>query len=149
MIVYIACPSAELERARRAMDAVRASGLEVAHDWVAQIDAIPGDPNRDIPPGPARALSLTAFRHLKRAGMLWLLFPEAETIGTWIETGGWLMASMQLAGARFIVSGGDVRRSIFLNGNAFRVFETDDDAIAWLQAPGSEGAWLRSATRPA
>lgn len=133
MIVYVAGASAEEARVRKAMDAVKAAGHENAHDWLRTIEAH-GSANRGVPPGPARTVSLLAFSHLRRAGCLWVLFPQEETIGTWIEFGAFAMHASTLVVPRIIMSGGDSTRSVFLNGLVTECFDTDRDAVRWLEA---------------
>lgn len=133
MIVYVAGPSAEETRARKAMDAVVNAGHVNAYDWIRQIEAH-GTRNRGVPPGPARTLALLSFSHLRRAGALWLLFPTEETIGTWIEFGAFAMHASTLVGPRIIMSGGDASASIYLNGLVDQCFDTDRDAVRWLEA---------------
>jgi hypothetical protein len=132
VIVYVAGASAEESRVRKAMDVVRRSPHKLAHDWLRVIEAH-GSANLAVPPGPARTVSLMAFSHLRRSGILWLLFPQEDTIGTWIETGAFMMHASTLVGTRIIMSGGDTRASVFLNGLVTQAFETDREAGLWLE----------------
>lgn len=133
-IVYLAASSKELPRARRAMDWITEAKHTVALDWVQQILAMGGkDPNRGIPPNIARTIALNAFSHLRRSNVIWLLSPETETEGAWIEFGAYAFHVSTLIGPKLIMSGGDPETSVFLNGLLTHHFVDDEAAIRWLE----------------
>lgn len=137
MIVYVAGSSEELDRAERAMAMVRASGNEVANDWVREIRES-GLVNRNVPKRDARFLSLGAIGHVQRASLLWVLLPETEAGRTsWgcpFEMG---VFAGRLQGT-IAVSGCDRERSIFL-ALADLQFEADDEIFPLLIRWGSRG----------
>lgn len=122
--VYVAAASAEVSRARHAMRELEIHGYEVTSNWPDVIESV-GVAN---PPGATafdrRHWSWTCLQQLERASVLWLLMPEAPTVGAFVELG------YAIARAKRIVTSGDTRRSIFTSTG--QEFATDGDALAFL-----------------
>ena len=87
MKVYVAASSREMARAMTAFRMVRSiPGVELAHDWVTQIQEVE-DANPDVP-DPLRVEWATgAVEAIRESSVLWLLLPETQTIGAWVELG--------------------------------------------------------------
>jgi hypothetical protein len=125
--VYVCAASSEAARAARAMDAVRAAGFDVAHDWLAAIVAAgvaanPPDASRD-----QRARwGADCLYAVRAADAVWLLAPDAPTAGAWIEFGYALARGLPT-----VVSGPNCAASIFC-ALASEV-ATDDQALAMLR----------------
>ena len=82
MIVYVAGASAELLRARRAMEWLTAAGFEVAVDWTVPVEQHCSAPNDA---DARREYALADEAGVDRADLLWLLVPHAATKGAWWE----------------------------------------------------------------
>lgn len=126
MKFYVAGSSKEIERAERIMAALRAAGHEITEDWCAQMRA-EGTDDRLLSRHQRAMYDSLDARGVIECDWFWLLVPETESSGAWVELGiaiGNLNASM--------VSG-NLRRSIFL-ALANELFSSDDAALAWVLA---------------
>lgn len=120
--VYVAGASAEPDRARWAMDAVRASGAEVAHDWLAAIEAA-GSANGGLAHVVRQRAATECLEAVESSDVLWLLAPETPSAGAWVELGAALGAGIEV-----IASGPACGRSIFCS-LAVDECPTDADAL--------------------
>lgn len=118
--VYVAGASAEPERVRWAMDAVRDAGAAVTLDWLAPIEAgVPA--NTGLSDAERRQYARADLDAVVSSDVLWLLAPEAPSAGAWVELGHALRCHVVV-----IVSGPARKRSIF----AALAVECDTDADA-------------------
>jgi hypothetical protein len=86
MKIYVAGASSEIETARGWMKRLREAGFEVTVDWPTMIDQGGGVAN-DLPGEAARKAAWTDLRGVSDAEIFWMLVPEVETKGAWIELG--------------------------------------------------------------
>lgn len=129
-LVYVAGSSGELERARRAMAYLRAAGLEVAHDWVAEVERVGVANPADATRAQRSGWAVSCLLGLTDASAVWLLAPEVETRGAWLEIGYALDRSLDGRGPP-IVSSGRTSQSIFLA--LTQEVATDEQALAVLR----------------
>jgi nucleoside 2-deoxyribosyltransferase len=127
--VYVAGSSAELERAQRWIDALRAEGWTVTSDWPAVIASV-GDANpRDASVADRRMWSHDDLRGVDNADVVWLLAPKVGTArGAYFELG------YAMACGKHIISSGDTLQSIFLAHT--REYATDEAAFDAIVATG-------------
>lgn len=128
MQVYVACSSKEIERAERAIAALRALGIDITHDWTV--------PMRKHGPGNDANLDdrvlLPELRNdmvLGVAKAQWVLYlASAENFGQgrFVELGGAF-----LTGVRIMVAG-DVSKEPWARALGTVTYATDDAAIAAL-----------------
>jgi len=84
--IYVAGASAELPRAKAAIDACRTGGLEVTHDWplVVELDRSTGG---STDPSFLDKCARQDLDGIESADIFWLLLPEAESQGAVFEYG--------------------------------------------------------------
>lgn len=142
MRIYVAGSSKERERARRAMRAVREMGHAVSHDWLSVIERA-GAANEGLSIEAQLRVAAGDLAAVDQSHLLWLLAPETESRGAWVEYGYALALGVQC-----IVSGPESGRSIF-SRLAVAVLPSDDEAAEWIA--GVEGThhirWTRSGGR--
>lgn len=125
--IYVAASSAELERARRAMDLVVAEGWELANDWVSTIQAV-GEANpADASDEERSGWAVAAIEAVRKSDALWFLVPQVgHGRGAYVELG--CAATLWIP---IVVSGPGRAQSIF---TAYGVpAATDDDAMSTLR----------------
>lgn len=106
--VYVAGSSAELDRARRVMDALRLEGVEVVSTWLASIEAA-GAANEGLAADARQHAAETCLQEVASADVLLLLVPEGPSgIGCGVEL-GYAMAWR----GKTIVAAGRTERTIF------------------------------------
>jgi nucleoside 2-deoxyribosyltransferase len=125
MRVYVAGASKEPERVRRAMSAVLAAGCELALDWLAVIEAV-GLSNEGLTDAQRIAASGVDLDAVEDADLVWVLAPESQSAGCWVELG------YALAGGKMVIVSGPARTRCIFASLAVE-FETDDHAIAYLR----------------
>lgn len=130
MKIYVAASSAELERARAAMDWCREQGFEITHDWVADVTLVRlegGKADADLTPAEQLAFVVKDLDAVGEADLLWFLVPRppATTVGAWVELG----AAYEL-GRPVIVSGPHAAQ-MFCSA-ASQAFTSDFDARHYL-----------------
>lgn len=83
--IYVAGSSHDLDWVSEVMDAVKAAGMEVAHDWVSVIRGR-GQAN---PAGDTSEFALEDLNGVERCDALLLVAPcpGVYTIGAWVEVG--------------------------------------------------------------
>lgn len=121
--VYVACSSKEMDRARSAFDMVRGSPhLTLAFDWITQIEAV-GAAN----PAPKknwgdilrrREWAHKAIVGASLADILWVLLPESETVGVWVEFTSAVISNLHRSSkVKIVVSGSEAAysKSIFIS----------------------------------
>lgn len=121
--VYVAASALEIDRAKRAMAALRAAGVEVTSTWVQSIEAVGVSNPRDASVEQRMGWAATCFDEIRRAHLVWLLAPakNAPTRGAWAEFG------FAHASGKGIVSSGDTKQSIFTA--LWEEHETDEAAL--------------------
>lgn len=88
LAVYVAGSSAELDRARRVMAALRMGGVEVVSTWLESIEADGGLTNEGLPGSIRRDRSQACLREVSDADVLLLLVPHGPSgIGCGVELG--------------------------------------------------------------
>jgi hypothetical protein len=137
--IYVTGTSKERERVRAAMAAVKKLGLEITHDWLAEIeqDGVAGAVNEALDDEKRRRYSRADLDAVRRADWFWLLAPrESPSSGCWVELGYALaLADRSVENRdrhwkpwpRIIVSGPGRMKSIFAS---FAEEEFDDDVLA-------------------
>lgn len=127
MRIFIAGASAEIARARAAMNAARVLGYAVTFDWTHGYE----------PQGSDAHLSARDRAHLHArlltgigdANVFWLLAPVAQSIGAYVEA-----HHATRIGVETIVASGrheDIHRSLYVT--AHHEFATDSDVLAFLR----------------
>src|SRR5271163_2783065 len=115
MKVYIAGASKEIDLVERYVRAVRNLGHVITHDWCAEIRKV-GDANpRDLPRGEVAMFALEDLNGVATCDLLWLLIPQNNSAGCWIEF-GYALKTQVSAGSKGIPSlmvSGDFEKSIF------------------------------------
>lgn len=137
--IYVAGPSSEPERVRRAMDEVRVRGWAVAQDWLADIER-EGAAN-PVDDEVRRRCARADLDAVAQADVFWLLAPCQPTRGAWVELGQALaeretqrhLLESDPAGdpPLVIMVSGDCKQSIFCS-LADREFSDDSDVGQWL-----------------
>lgn len=125
LAVYVAGASAERERVRRAMDAVRAEGWHLTLDWLAVIDAA-GAANEGLDDRTRFLAAHEDLQAIRHADVVWLLAPEAQSTGAWVELGYALAQYLPV-----VVSGPASRRCIF--ASFADEHDTDEAALEHLR----------------
>lgn len=126
MRIYVAASSAEVERVRWAMDAVRALGCEV-YDW-----RVGHRPTEDLTREERRAAAYADLAEIRRPTVLWCLAPSGRSDAR-VELGYAL--AMTVMGERpheVIVSGQLRSRGIF--ASLAREYDSDAEALAEIAA---------------
>ena len=143
MRVYAAGASAEIDRARRVIAALRAEGLEITFDWPADIDEAGGRANAGLTEEERVATADACLKAAHDCEVLLLLVPHARTCGAWTELG------VAYACERTIVMSGeaddfDVSIMTAVADRTYRMrripgelvasaqLRADDQAIAWI-----------------
>lgn len=130
--VYVAGASAELERAKTAMDWVREMpGLALAYDWVADVQkhrVEGGKSDADLTNEQRFWLASNDASAVSECDTFWLLVPNVSvvTVGAWFELGVAVST-----GRRVVVSGIQSGQHLFCS-LAESTFAVDHDAKAWI-----------------
>lgn len=128
--IYVA--GASVERRERAIPAIASlltAGLEVTHDWTAEMEKYtnPEHSDEDVPETTRKRCAVLDLNGVRTADFVLLLAPnERGSSGAWIEMGFALGLQVPL-----VISGPRARRSIFAS-LAYALFETDEEAIKHL-----------------
>lgn len=137
--IYVACASAEMDRAKWALSEVRKLGFEVTADWAALVEKVGvANPTEDAV---RRQASLFDLDGVERAEVFWLLFPQEKDrgYGTGPEL-GYALAPRKFTrapGGRssplIVTSGVQTKRSIFPVLSDYEV-ATDEEALTILRS---------------
>ncbi len=121
MKIYVACASAEIDRAEKWIAALRERHIEVTSTWTENIRKVGSANPTDATKEQRAQWARQCLSEVAAADVLWLLQPKALTSGAWIEF-GWA----ESVGAYMVTSGCD-KRSIFTAlGDEFA---TDEEAF--------------------
>jgi len=121
MNIYVAASSKQMDRAREAMAKLRAAGHTIAHDWVAEVEAVGSANPPDATLEERWDWAIDDFAGIDRADVLWLLVPAEGGAGAWVELG------YALAKRKPVICSGCHERSIF---TAMAVcYDRDDQAF--------------------
>lgn len=126
--VYLAASTAELHRARAAVEALGAAGIDVRASWLENVERVGVANPTDVPALQRRIWSDTCLDELDDCDLLWFLVPPSftPTRGAWVEAG-----YAHALGKRLVFSG-TTRQSIFCAlGTEFAL---DSDALAAIRA---------------
>lgn len=126
--IYIAGASADLPRARAAMELARSLGYVVEYDWPQGIDEAGGRANEGLERDEAREASALCIQAAIRADVMWLLLdPELRSPGAHVELGARL------------VSGGYRARALYTTGPR----PSSSIHYSWGQYVGEHDALMR------
>jgi nucleoside 2-deoxyribosyltransferase len=124
MRVYVAGASKEPGRVRAAMDAVLAAGAEVTLDWLDAIEKA-GASNEGLDDETRTLAAEADLEGVADADVVWVLAPEAQSAGCWVEL-GYALALRKLV----LVSGPARVRCIF--GALAHEYDEDGDVVVDL-----------------
>lgn len=144
--VYVAGAWVEQRfRAKPMIAACQARAIQITHDWTAAEGAIHGSSDADLTHVQRRQFAEEDLKGIRDADVLWLLAPETKgSCGAWVEL-GYALALRESnpfvvdGHPRIIVSGLMNKRSIFTE-LADRLFDTDEEALQWLEDLSKEEA---------
>lgn len=111
---YVAASSAEIDRARHVMQALRMHGVRVVSTWIDAIEAA-GTANEGLSPAARREAARTCIEEVRKADLFVLLVPHNPSgIGCGVELG----YAMALRGgntlrAPVLIASGRTERTIF------------------------------------
>jgi hypothetical protein len=142
--VYVASAYKDRALAQSWMTTLNHIGCVITHDWtrageeMVKSNKLDGMSETEFPIHIQRHLAYLAFDGVSKADVVWVLLPETEGAGCFIEIGYALHAnqSEHRAGRRLITSGPS-RRTIF-TALADEYFSTHDEAFRWLNSSGHE-----------
>lgn len=133
--IYLAGASSEAAMVRHYAASLEAAGWVVVHDWWTDFlerGCVPGR-DCDLSPEKRRACAREDLAAVRRASVVWLLVPEGDSIGAWVEFG----AALTLGASGHVLVSGCCDRTIFTEA-ADRCFASHADALAWLRARTEE-----------
>jgi hypothetical protein len=130
MRIYVAASSKELDRAKWAINELRALGHTVTHDWPAEVEKVGSANPTDATIDEAASWSIEDLDGVDDAEVLWLLVPEADGFGAGVELGYAICLRDRTFDAPpiHIVCSGPYLRSIFTS-LADALYMTDMDAL--------------------
>lgn len=135
MRIYIAGSSREIERAERAIKAVRELGHTITVDWPAAMraEAANGKGDHALTPEEQKRYAEADLDGVAGADLVWLLIPDREnpSVGAWFEAGYALAIARYHEPSTAIVASGVVGGYIFARV-LDRLFEDDAAVITWL-----------------
>jgi hypothetical protein len=121
--VYLSASSAEMRRARTAVEALGAAGIEVVSTWIDVIDQVGNANPRDASTEDRARWSKVDLDEVLAADVLWFLVPSTHAP----TRGGWLEAGLAHAHGKTLVFSGDTKQSIFCALGS--EYTTDDEAL--------------------
>jgi len=135
MKVYIAGASKEIDLVEKYVHAVRNLGHVITHDWCATIRKV-GDANpRDLPRDENAAFAKEDLNGVATCDLLWLLIPQNNSAGCWIEF-GYALCRQNWRTPRIIVSG-DFGKSIFCALSGVECYSDHDIALKAIEMMGA------------
>lgn len=107
MKIYLAGASKELDTCKFYIERLKVLGHTITHDWTKEVEANSEGNPRETPIETMRIWSNADFNGVYKANMIWLLVPNNNSAGCWIEYG------YALGVGRNVIVSGDWRKSIF------------------------------------
>lgn len=130
MKIYLAGASREIDLCESFRTRLRTEGHVITHDWMREIRMCPVM-DHELSHEARHTYALDDMRGVLSADMVWILCPDNQSIGCWVELG------MALAiGATTVVSG-NFSRCIFADLAPHR-FATHEEAFTWITTPDSQ-----------
>ena len=125
--VYVAGSSLDMDRARRAVERLRAAGIEVTCTWLDVVSSVGAANLTDATAEQRRSWSVVDLAEVARADVLWFLVParHAPTRGAWVELG-----HAYASGKWIVCSGETTKQSIFTALGA--EFASDAEAVGFI-----------------
>lgn len=137
--VYVAGASAEVDMVAGYMQRLREGGWTIVYDWTVDVlsNRALGVKDSDLSELDASRYAENDMAAVRRSDAFWLLIPEANSIGCWLEFG------MALAvPCHHIVVSGNKRRSIFTVCHDVW-FAAHDEALECFLAEGASDGFAR------
>jgi hypothetical protein len=107
MKIYLAGASKELDTCKHYIERLKLLGHTITHDWTKEVEAN-GDANpKDVALGDMIKWSHDDLSGVKKSDIVWLLIPENNSAGCWIEYG------FALGIHKRVVISGNWKKSIF------------------------------------
>lgn len=85
--IYVAGASAEVDMVAGYIGRLRNAGAVITHDWTPSVRGSCGAADVDMSAGLRMSLVSGDLAGIAAADVMWLLVPEATTIGAWVELG--------------------------------------------------------------
>ena len=125
--IYVAGASVEVDLCAEYIGRLRDVGAVITHDWTPSVRANGGAAEASIPQADRMTMVINDLAGVAAADAMWLLVPEWQTIGAWVELG-------YARGGRIPVhvSGPHSRRTIFTEFCVHH--ETHEDAFRHFAA---------------
>lgn len=124
--VYVAGSSAEIDRAKKWMDALRAKGIPVTSTWVENVTNVGAANPRDASIEDKQKWCLQDVRECLGSKALWLLMPIGpHSFGATYEFA--FFTALHDQDAQTSIVSGDYKRSIFTSFST--CFDTDEEAF--------------------
>jgi hypothetical protein len=125
MKIYLAGASKELDTCKNYIEQLKLLGHTITHDWTKEVEA-----NLDANPREAsledmRKWSDNDFQGVYFANFVWLLVPNNNSAGCWIEYG------YALGIGRNVIVSGDWRKSIF-SSMSYKRYATHELALEFF-----------------
>lgn len=129
MKFYVAGASRQIERAERAMAALRAMGHDITEDWCAAIRAerARGVEDHELTQEQAAEYADRCIEGVKAADVLWVLLSDFGA-GMWVELGAGIVTDRAI-----LVSGTATKGHVF-RAKAHASFATDDEVLEYVRA---------------
>lgn len=127
---YVAASSAEIERARHVMQALRMHGVRVVSTWIGAIEAA-GTANEGLSPAARREAARTCLEEVREADVFLLLVPSGPSgIGCGVELGyAMALRDENPLRAPILIASGRTERTIFA-ALCDEEYASDAEAIA-------------------
>jgi hypothetical protein len=127
MKIYLAGASKELDTCKHYIERLKLLGHTITHDWTKEVEA-----NGDANPTNAtlegcRKWSNADFEGVYKANIVWLLYPENNSAGCWIEYG------YALGIGRSVIVSGNWKKSIF-SSLAFERYTNHELALDFFRS---------------
>ena len=129
MKIYVAGASKEIDMVERYIRILRDTGHVITVDWCAEIRKV-GDANpRDLPREENAKFAEDDLSGVRQADLFWLLIPQSNSAGCWIEFGyACAMRRRPISSPEIFVSG-DYGRSIFCALKGVHCYDSHDEAL--------------------
>jgi hypothetical protein len=132
--VYVAGASRELERCQKWIALLNGEGIRVTYDWTKPVEKY-GSEGSALEAHQLRMFARNDLRGIDDADIVWVLAPEATTVGAWVEL-GYAINRFTMPGygnKRIVISPPISARVIFARLPVVVECATDDVAFEWIQ----------------